>query len=81
VLHDVTCHFEEVPLVLQGDQRATGAIAAGVELVLGYAKIGKSSKLEFFVDNWKTLGPETGGLAGLHVLEIKGRLPTEEAGA
>jgi hypothetical protein len=55
--------------------------AAGVELVLGDAKIGKSSKLEFFVDNWKTLGPETGGLAGLHLLEIKAPLPTKEPGA
>ena len=46
--------------------------------VLGGAKIGKTSKLEFFAE---TLGLETGGLAGTHLLEIKARLPTEEPGA
>ena len=46
--------------------------------VLGDAKTGKTSKLEFFVE---TLGPETGGLAGTHLLEIKARLPTAEPGA
>ena len=44
-------------------------------LVLGDAKIGKTSKLEFFAE---TLGLETGGLAGTHLLEIKARLPTED---
>ena len=46
-------------------------------LVLGDAKIGKTSKLEFFAE---TLGLETGGLAGNHLLEIRARLPTEEPG-
>jgi hypothetical protein len=46
--------------------------------VLGDAKIGKTSKLEFFAE---TLGLETGGLAGTHFLEIKARLPTAESGA
>ena len=37
----------------------------------------KTSKLEFFAE---TLGLETRGLAGTHLLEIKARLPTEEPG-
>ena len=41
--------------------------------VLGDAKIGKTSKLEFFAE---TFGLETGGLAGTHLLEIKARLPS-----
>jgi|HubBroStandDraft_2_1064218.scaffolds.fasta_scaffold285781_3 hypothetical protein len=46
--------------------------------VLGDAKIGKTSELEFFAE---TLGLETGGLAETHLLEIKARLPTAEPGA
>ena len=58
--------------------RGDSGIVRRMGLVLGDAKIGKTSKLEFFAE---TIGLETGGLAGTHLLEIKARLPTEEPGA
>jgi hypothetical protein len=62
----------------RGDSGIVRRSDARMALVLGDAKIGKTSKLEFFAE---TLGRETGGLAGNHLLEIRARLPTEEPGA